>query len=190
LGEDKMEYNAKCGDIFLCDSDRTGAKIVKFFMTAPTVWQYIWRGIKQTQEVVRYYHAGMILSKEQMIEQQSKVQYGETNKILTRRISIYRKKSLTSEQQDLLRERAIAQLGQGYGVEDVIAHTITWLTGIRLFTYIIGAFSRNRNICVNRVARWYNHIDDFGTNKYEITTKIMDEYCQHYTKEWELVYQN
>jgi hypothetical protein len=184
-----MEYKAKVGDIFLCDSDRTGAKIVKFFMTASTAWQYIWRAINHTQEEVRYYHAGMILFDNVMIEQQSKVQYGDTQKILSRRITIYRKKSLTLEQQRLLKERAEAQLGQGYGVEDVIAHTITWLTGIRLFTYVIGALSRNSDICVNRVARWYNHIDDFGTNKYEITTKVMDEYCS-FSPDWQVVYTN
>jgi hypothetical protein len=185
-----MDYNAQCGDIFLCDSDRTGAKIVKFFMTAPTWYIYLYRMIRHTQQPVRYYHAGMVLSNEQMIEQQGKVQYGQTQKILNRRITIYRKKNLTEEQKELLRTRAIAQLGQGYGIEDVIAHTLTWLTGIRLFTYIVGALSRNRDICVNRVARWYNHICNFDLNWYEITTKTMDEYCQNHPEEWESIYVN
>jgi hypothetical protein len=185
-----MNYEAKLGDIFLCSSDRVAAKIVKFFMTAPTWYQYLWRKIRGTQQPVRYYHAGMVLDNEQMIEQQGKVQYGQTQKILSRRITIYRKKNLTEEQKELLRTRAIAQLGQGYGIEDVIAHTLTWLTGIRLFTYIVGALSRNRDICVNRVARWYNHICDFGLNWYEITTKTMDEYCKNHPEEWEIIFYN
>lgn len=189
-----MEYNAQCGDIFLCDSDRTGAKIVKFFMTAPTWYQYLWRAIRGTQEQVRYYHAGMILSDTQMIEQQSKVQYGDTQKILSRKITIYRYKNPHPVDfilfPEIVKERAINQLGQGYGVEDVIAHTIAWLTGLQFIVKIVGGLSRNSDICVNRVARWYNHICDFGTNKYEITTKTMDEYCKNHPEEWEVVYYN
>lgn len=185
-----MEYKAQCGDIFLCDSDRIGAKIVKFFMQAPTWYVWLWRYMMNTQQPIRYYHAGMILDDKIMIEQQSHVQYGETQKILSRRITIYRKKVLPNEQLELIHDRAISQLGQGYGIEDVIAHTLTWLTGIRLFVIIVGALSRNRDICVNRVARWYNHIDNFGSHDwYEVTTKTMDEYCAK-NPDWEAVYTN
>ena len=183
-------YKAQCGDIFLCDSDRTGAKIVKFFMTAPTWYQYLWRMFRGTQEPVRYYHAGMILDENQMIEQQSKVQYGNTKKIFSRRITIYRKRNLTETQRELLRLRAVSQLGQGYGIEDVIAHTIAWLTGLQFIVTIVGALSRNNDICVNRVARWYNHIEYFGTDKYKITTKTMDEYLSYLPNGWEIVYYN
>jgi hypothetical protein len=185
-----MEYKAQCGDIFLCDSDRLGAKIVKFFMQSPTVYQQIWRWMNGKLQPVRYYHTGMILDSQVMIEQQGTVKYGETQKILSRRITIYRMKNLSFDDKELLKNRAIVQLGQGYGVEDVIAHTATWLTGIRQFTRVVGALSRNRDICVNRVARWYNHICNFGTNWYEITTKMMDEYCSNHPEEWEVVYQN
>jgi len=183
-----MDYQAQLGDIFLCDSDRLGARIVKFFMQAPTWYIWIWRYMLNKQQPVRYYHAGMVLSETQMIEQQGKVQYGDTQKILSRRITIYRKKNLSDTQKELLKSRAINQLGQGYGVEDIIAHTLTWLTGIRLFVVVVGAISRNRAICVNRVARWYSHIDQFGSpDWYEVTTKTMDEYCAKMS-DWELAY--
>ena len=185
-----MIYNAKCGDIFLCDSDRIGARIVKFFMTAPTLWQYLWRAVRGTQEKVRYYHAGMVINYTSMIEQQGKVQYGNTQKILSRRITIYRKKNLTTEQATLLLERAQNQIGQGYGIEDILAHTFAWLTGLQFIVILVGALSRNKNICVNRVARWYNHICKFDSNWYQITTKTMDQYCQTHPDEWEIVYTN
>ena len=185
-----MLYEAKCGDIFLCASDRLAARIVMFFMQAPTWYIWIWRYMMNTQQPVRYYHAGMILNDSQMIEQQGKVQYGETQKILSRKISIYRKKSLTEEQKALLKERAIAQLGQGYGIAEVIGHTLSWLTGIRWFTIILGALTRNNDICVNRVCRWYRHIDDFGQNYWYLsTTKTVDEYCQS-NPDWDEVYRN
>ena len=184
-----MEYKAQMGDIFLVDSDKTGAKITKFFMQAPTIYQWLWRKIRGTQEVVNYYHAGMILGNDQLIEQEAKVEYGDLQKRLTQRIVIYRNKNLNLDQMILLRFRAISQLGQGYGIEDIIAHTLTWLTGIRLFVILIGSLTRNTDICVNRVARWYNHIDNFGINWYEVTTKTMDEYCSK-SSDWERVYIN
>ncbi len=190
LEEYMNQYKAQAGDIFLCDSDRTGAKIVKFFMTAPTLWQYIWRAIRGTQEKVRYYHAGMILDDTTMVEQQGKVQFGETQKILSRRITIYRRKNMTQEQMDLVETRARTQIGQGYGVEDVLAHTFAWLTGLQIIVKLIGTISRNNDICVNRVARWYNHICSFGSNWYQVTTKTVDEYCQKHPEEWEVVYTN
>jgi hypothetical protein len=185
-----MEYTAQCGDIFLCSSDRLGAKIVMFFMQSPTCWQQIWRWMLNTLEPVRYYHAGMILNDSQMIEQQSKVQYGNTQKILSRSITIYRKKNLTDEQKALLKERAISQLGEGYGIFEVIGHTLTWLTGIRWFIVILGYLTRNNEICVNRVVRWYSEIDTFGSKTiYEATTKSVDEYCSK-SLDWQIVYFN
>ena len=187
-GVKMIEYKAKLGDVFLCDSDRTAARIVKFFMQSPNIYLQVWRAMTNTLQPVRYYHAGLVISDSQIIEQQSKVQYGDTQKILSRRITIYRKKSLTEDQKALIKERAIAQIGQGYGVEDVIGHTLTWLTGIRWFTVILGALSRDNDICVNRVARFYRKIDDFGSKTwYEITTKTLDEYCAK-SPDWEVVY--
>lgn len=186
-----MEYKAKLGDIFLCDSDRIAAKIVKFFMTAPTIYQYIWRAIRGTQETVRYYHAGLVLSNTQIIEQQSKVQYGDTQKILSRKIIIYRKKDLTEEQQNTIKNRALEDLGRGYGIILVLTKTFAWLTGMYFLVNWIGALFRKQEICINRVCKWYNHICDFGSPKYFMdTTKTVDEYCQNHPEEWKVVYKN
>jgi hypothetical protein len=187
-----MEYNAQCGDIFLCDSDRTGAKIVKFLQQAPTVWQWIWRQIRHTQEPVRYYHAGMILSNEQIIEQQWKVQYGNTQKILSQNIIIYRYKKLSVN--DIiftLIKRTKEDLGKIYDIPQLIGKTLTWLTGIKLFVRLLGGLSKEEEICVTRIGDWYEGICDFGVKtRSEITTKIIDEYCQNHPEEWEIVYQN
>lgn len=200
-----MEYKAQCGDIFLCDSDRTGAKIVKFLMTAPTIWQHLWRKFRGTQETVRYYHAGMILDDNQMVEQQWKVQYGETQKILSRKVIIYRYKisepdrvyyGMTRETRlnlikMSLRNAAVEDIGKTYDIPQLIGKTLTWLTGIKLFVRVLGEWSREEEICVTRVAHWYKGICSFGCKTpSEITTKIIDEYCELWEDEWEVVYSN
>jgi hypothetical protein len=192
-----MEYTAQCGDIFLCDSNKTGAKIVKFLQQAPTIWQWIWRQIRHTQEPVRYYHAGMILSDEQMIEQQWKVQYGDTQKILSRKIIIYRYKNNNPKKfseryfQRVVKSRAEEDLGKIYDIPQLIGKTLTWLTGIKLFVRLLGGLSKEEEICVTRIGDWYEGICNFGVKtRSEITTKIIDEYCQNHPEEWEIVYQN
>jgi hypothetical protein len=187
----KMEYKARCGDIFLCDSDRTGAKIVKFLMTAPTIWQHVWRKIRGTQEIVRFYHAGMIISNEQMVEQQWKVQYANTQKILGRKVIIYRNKNITEDGQWIFKGKAAEDIGKTYDIPQLIGKTLTWLTGIKLFVRFLGSWSNEEEICVTRVGDWYEGICNFGVKtKSEITTKILDEYCQKHTDEWEIAYTN
>ena len=185
------EYIPKCGDIFLCDSDRTAAKMVKFLMQSPTVWQQIWRAMRGTLEPVRYYHAGMVLDIVNMIEQQWKVQLGETNKILSRKIIIYRMKGLSISDVENLRIRAEADYGKIYDIPQLIGKTLTWLTGIKLFVRILSELSKEEEICVTRDADWYWPLCKFGCKtRGEITTKIMDEYCMNHPEEWEVVYQN
>jgi len=184
-------YNAQCGDIFLTDSNKIGPRIVKFLMTAPTVWQYIWRSIRGTQEKVRYYHAGMILSNEQLIEQQWKVQYANTSKILPWTVIIYRMKHLTEDQQRELRDRAVEDIGKLYDIPQLIGKTLTWLTGIKWFVDVLGSLSEDEEICVTRVAEWDLNMCRFGvSNHSQVTTKIIDEYCMNHPEEWEVVYQN
>jgi len=185
-----MEYNAKPGDIFLCDSDRFAAKMVKFLMQSPTVYQQIWRAITHKLEPVRYYHAGMVIDNEKMIEQQGKVQFGETQKILSRRITIYRNKYLTDQQRLDLVDAGITDLGEKYGVMSVFGKLFTWLTGIYWFedTMHIG----DTDICINRVAYWYwkSNGELFGVKTFKrSTTKTMDSYCSNSFK-WEAVYYN
>jgi len=180
----------KAGDIFLCDSDRIGAKIVKFLMTAPTVWHYIWRHFKGTQKHVRYYHAGMMLSATQLIEQQGRVQLDSADKILSRDVVVYRMKNLEDEARLILCVEAMSEIGHGYDIPLIFGKTLTWLTGIRLFTDILGFLSVNEEICVTRVGWWYLGLCQFGVkNHSELTTLIMDEYCMK-SADWEVVYQN
>jgi hypothetical protein len=191
-----MKYKAQCGDIFLCDSDRSGAKVVKFLMTAPTIWHWIYRQIRGTQESVRFYHSGMIISDKQMIEQQWKVQYGETQKILNRKIIIYRNKTVSNISQHpfrqmLLYNRATEDLDKTYDILQLIGKTLTWFTGIKLFVRFLGNLSKEQEICVTRIGDWYDGICNFGIKtKHEMTTKIIDEYCQCHPNEWEIVYYN
>ncbi len=181
-----IEYQA--GDIFLCDSNRIGAKIVKFLMTAPTIWQYMWRAIRGTQQEVFYYHAGMMVNSIQLIEQQGKVQVDAADKISNRDVVVYRMKNILPQTQGLLYARAMEDLGKGYDVPLIFGKTLTWLTGIKFFTDFLGWISHNEEICVTRVAKWYQGIEDFGVKDHsEVTTKIMDEYCKNSPK-WEIVY--
>jgi hypothetical protein len=188
-------YIAKAGDIFLCDSDRFAAKMVKFLMQSPTIYQQIWRWITHKLEPVRYYHAGMIIDSEKMIEQQGKVQFGETNKIMSRRITIYRKKNITDQQRLSLVDAAVTDLNEKYGVLSVFGKLFTWLTGLYWFedTMHIG----DTDICVNRVAYWYwkSKGELFGVKNFRrTTTKTMDEYLSHESAkvggQWEVVYYN
>jgi len=191
MNELNRTYIPRCGDVFLNDSNRVGAKIVKFLQEAPTLWQWLWRQIRGTQDVVRYYHAGMIIDKVDTIEQQWKVQFRETESILSRDIVIYRNNNLTEEDRVKLYARAIADLAKSYDIPQLIGKTLTWLTGIKWFVRFLGALSKEEEICVTRVADWYDGICDFGVQtKHEVTTKVIDEYCFRNPEEWDIVYLN
>ena len=186
-------YVAKPGDVFLCDSDRFAATMVKFLMQSPTIWQQIWRWMTKRLQVVRYYHAGMIISQEQMIEQQGKVQYGETSKILSRRITIYRKVNLTDQDRLDLVDAGVGDLGEGYGVMSIFGKLFTWLTGLKFFVRVMHI--GDTDICVNRIAYWYwkSKGELFGVRNFrETTTKTMDEYLANESAKvggtWEVVY--
>jgi hypothetical protein len=186
-----MNYNAHCGDIFLCDSDRTGAKIVKFLQQSPTIWHQIWRYFNHTLEPVRFYHAGMVLIKNRIMEQQWKVQDGDLDKILSRRIIIYRNTTVDSYLENLLLSRALEDLGKIYDIPQLIGKTFTWLTGLKFFVDILGGMTKEEEICVTRIGDWYQNICNFGVKyRSELTTKIIDEYCASHPYEWEVVYQN
>jgi len=186
-----MNYEPKFGDIFLSDSNRLGAKIIKFLQEAPTLWHWIYRQIRGTQQTCRYYHAGMVFDYEQIIEQQGKVQVVPLKKILSRSIVIYRYKILNDFERRLIRTRATEDIGKGFDIPLIIGKTLTWLTGIRWFATIIGKLSKNEEICISRVAKWYRGICTFGVKDYNlVTTKILDEYCLNNSSKWEVVYQN
>jgi len=189
-----MDYVPQIGDIILEDSNKTAAKIVKFFMTAPTWYQYLWRAIIRKQDIVNYYHVAMIINngfsgftgKTDIIEQQTKVELADWNP-KTHQI-IFRKRNLTSEQLQTLKTIALEDIGRGYDVLNILGKTLTWLTGIQLF----GRYLEwpRAEICINRVAYWYKEVlcVTFGTKTHtELTTHLLYLYLLQ-SSEYMLVY--
>jgi hypothetical protein len=133
----------------------------------------------------------MVLDANQIIEQQWRVQYGETQKILSRRIIIYKYRTSEWETENQIKQRAIEDLGKLYDIPQLIGKTLTWLTGLKIFVRLLGYLSKEEEICVTRIGDWYDDICDFGvpTNS-EMTTKIIDEYCQRHPEEWEIIHKN
>jgi len=169
------------GDIFLTDNERTASKIVKFLMQSPTVYQQVWRWMRGTLEVVRYYHAGIILNNTQVIEQQGVVEINDLNKIFKKKYIIWQNKTLTDEQRQKIITIAKEDLGEGYGILECFGKLITWITGIKWFSKWFDM--KNNAICVVRVAEWYKKAvnQSFGvSNVNYVTTKIMDEFCQRH----------
>ena len=187
-----INVEIKPGDIFLIDSDKTGPKIVKFFMTAPTMWHHLWRKMRGTQEEVLYYHVGMFSTQAQIIEQQSKVIQRTSNKVLSskNRVCIIRKKNLGNLQQVRLLEEAFDDLGKGYDVVNCIGKFLTWLTGIKFFARYME--TADDEICINRVAQWYKTACDErfgGKTHHELTTHRMYKYVKHHTAKFKIVYE-
>lgn len=189
-------YNPQTGDIILEDSNKTGAKIVKFFMTAPTIWQHIWRALWNTQTKVPYYHVAMILNDgfngftglADIIEQQYKVQLDDWNPNTVQ--IIFRRRNLSSEQKSKLKVVALVDQGEKWDVLNAFGKFLTWLTGIPLF----GMFIQwpTQEICVCRVASWYEEVlkEKFGCLTHsEITTQKMYEYLLRSNK-YDIVYLN
>lgn len=200
-----MNYIPQSGDIFLTDSMKLGARIVKFLQQSPTIYHQIWRWRKGTLEPVYYYHAGMVLDENTIIEQQWKVQKADIKKIFLKDIVIYRFKKIEPNfftikntygrlikihtNKAELYFRAINDLGEAYDIWQIIGKTLQWLTGIP-FARWLGEMNKDTDICVSRVARWYSGICDFGVKSpSEVTTKILDVYCSN-SDDWEVVYIN
>lgn len=180
------------GDLFLVDSDKTGAKIVKFFMTAPTWYQHLWRKIRGTQEEVKFYHVGMFIDRNTIIEQQSKVIEKSSSKILSTgdRVCIIRKVGITAEEKDELIRIAREDLGEGYDVVNCIGKFLTWLTGITLFARYVEI--PNQEICVCRGAYWYRRALEilFGAKRHsELTTHKVYKYTDANPDELKIVYE-
>ena len=178
-----MSYIPQIGDIILEDSDNTGAKIVKFFMTAPTVWHHLWRKIRSNQEKVKYYHVAMIINNGfngftglgDEIEQQSKVQLADWNP--NHKQIIFRKIELIKEDMEDLKQEALSDLGQGYDILNCFGKFLTWLTGIKFFARYMEY--PKAEICINRVAHWYKQVlnERFGVVTHsELTTHMIYKY--------------
>ncbi len=179
------------GDVFLVDSHRTGAKIVKFFQTAPTWVQHIWRKIRGTQEKVLFYHVGMMYDKFNIIEQQSKVIKRDNTKLLNtnNELLVIRKIGITKQEQERLIEVAEKDLGERYDVLNIFGKLFTWLTGIPLFAMFMQF--PNQDICINRVAYWHKEAlgDKFGGSTHSIlTTHMLYKYILSRPDVYKIVY--
>lgn len=185
-----MDYSPIIGDIFLCASSRLSAKIVMFLQQESTIWTWLYKKIfKKELNQVNYYHAGMVISNTQIIEQQWKVQEDELDKILTRDVIIFRKNNLTEEQRQTLFFSATMDLNKTYDILLMLGKTFTFLTGIKWFAKNIQ--SKDKEFCISAVADWFWQINErFGLEAKElITTDIMEEYCLK-SEDWKTVYLN
>jgi len=186
-----INVNIQPGDFFLVDSNKTAPKIIKFLMTAPTCWHHLWRKIIGTQEFVRFYHAGLFLDKDTIIEQQSKVQIKSSEKLLNTANSllIFRKKYLTESDRVRLCTIAKESLGQWYGVMSCIGKTLTWITGIKFFCRYVRI--PTTEICINRVCDWYKRgiWEEFDSKTHtELTTHSVYKYIMRNPELFEIVY--
>lgn len=182
----------KSCDLFLIDSNKGGPKFVKFLMTAPTVWQHLWRKIRGTQEYVPYYHVGMFLNKDLVIEQQWKVQLKDAERILNTKnnLIIIRYKDASPEQ--ILNGCFIARndMGKTWDVLNAFGKFLTWLTGIPHFARYI-EFPK-QEICVCRGAIWWRKAfgETFGAKRHsELTTQRMYNYIKAHPEKFEIVYE-
>lgn len=185
-----MNYTPQVGDIFLCNSTRFAAKIIKFLQQEPTLWIWLYKKIfKKTMNTVEYYHAGMVYDKKYIIEQQWRVKVDELDKILTRDVVIFRNNTLTQEQKEIIKNRAVEDIEKTYDVLLMIGKTLTWLTGIKWFVRHIQ--QPDKEFCISAVADWFWYIGEhFGLQtKEEITTDIMYEYCLK-SDDYDVVYLN
>lgn len=179
------------GDIFLNDRpEKTGVKIVKFFMTAPTWFHHLWRKIRGTQEIVRFYHPGIVSEDiTKVFEQQKYVQLSNVKKVIfDRKHIVYRRKNEHEFGIDYLLGIAENDIGQGWGVVHALGRFATWLTGIKLFARFISM--PTREVSAGRVARWYYEAfgETFGEKHYRyVTTHTIDKWCSQHPNEWEVI---
>lgn len=179
------------GDFFLVDSKKTGAKWVKFFQTAPTWLQHLWRKLRETQEKVLFYHVGMFWDKSNLIEQQGKVIKRSANKLLDtdNEVLIVRLRNITQLGREKLIKVAEEDLGEGYDIVNIFGKFFSWLTGILLFARYLQL--PNQDICVNRVGYWYKKAlgVKFGAKTHsELTTHTLYKYVISHPNQFEIVY--
>lgn len=177
------------GDIFVSDSDKIGAKIVKFLMISPTIWHWLF-GIR---DEVRFFHPGIVIDQYRVIEQQSKVLIRSTERcIFSKSHIVLRNKSLTDKQRNFIVTLAKQDLGEGYDILLIFGKLFTWLTGIKVFTRWIQ--QKEKEICVTRVAKWYYRATGITFGKktwHEVTTDDIDDYCTIYDiGNWEIISTN
>ena len=174
------------GDIFMSDSEKIGAKIVKFLMVSPTIWHWLF-GFR---DEVRFYHPGLVIDQNKVIEQQSKVIIRSTERcIFSKPHIVFRHKHLTDKQRNFIVTMAKQDLGKGYDILLIFGKLFTWLTGIKVFTRWIQ--QREKEICVTRLAKWYFQATGITFGKktwHEVTTDDIDDYSSiDDVENWEIV---
>lgn len=184
-----MEYISQVGDIIFKDSDQPGAKVAKYFMTAPTVWHHIYRAITRKQQKCEYYHPLLVISNA-AIEQQWKVQYKDlVDAVNGNRVIIFRNKHIAEFQKNSLVIHSVSDIGQKWGVVHVWGRFFTWLTGIPYFARYLKL--PNEEVSAGRVARWYSESvgETFGHKTYqEATSNTMVRYMLAHPEQYEVVY--
>ena len=180
----------KAGDIFLVDSDRFAAKMVKFLMTAPTVWHHVYRAIRGTQQEVRFYHAGMCIGPLLVIEQQSEVEVETVPAAIYNKSSyvVWRRKGLTPKEELVLMKTAQADMGDKYDWLLIIGSFLTWFTGIKWFRSVVQL--KKKEFCITIVGKWYFKAlsETFGApDWHNLTTDLVDDWCRAHPEEWEVV---
>jgi len=185
-----MNVNLKPGDIVFLDSDKTGAKIIKYLMRSPTFWVDLYRIVTKTVQPSNYYHPFLVVSPNLAIEQQFKVQYKNLDNPYHNDVKylVARKINLTSEQIQNLINIAEGEKGQLWGIINVWGKFLTWLTGIKLFGRIVRW--PTQEVSALRIARWIylSFGETFGQVHYEDnTTKTMYEYVLAHPEEWAII---
>lgn len=177
------------GDIVFEDSDRKGARIAKFFMTAPNMFLHVYRAITKTQEKVEYYHPFIIYSPEKLIEQQWKVVFDNKDNFNQNKYIVFRRVNATPEDITNLLTNARLDLGQKWGVfHTIFGRFPTWLTGISFFARHIKL--PNEEVSAGRVARWLceTYGETFGKKTYqECTTHDMVKYMKK-NRNYKIIY--
>lgn len=183
----------KTGDILMFDSNKTGPRIVKFFMTAPTFWHYLWRAIRGTQEKVKYYHVAMVYDSgigETGLkgEQQWKVKFSDLYPIPESGVFIARYRRMTEDAKTQIMAEIRKDLGKNWDLLNVLGKTMTYFTGIRFFAQYVQW--PGQEICVDRVAEWIWRVFRylFGTHNFEeTTTHVMYKWIKSHPQDWEII---
>lgn len=186
----KNNLQLQTGDIFLTNDYSTASKVVRFLMTAPTIYHHIlWKITGRIErERPNFYHAGMVLNEKEIIEQGRVVQIKPIDRIFRKDYVIWRKRKLSNDDKNALIFFATGDLGEGYGVLECFGKFLTWITGIKWFCKWFNA--KNRAICVVKVCEWFWHsfITDFGVdNANYMTSKIIYDYWKAHPEEGTII---
>ena len=178
------------GDIFLNDYDILAARIVKFLMKYPTLWHFLFGRLWGWKpDEVRYYHAGIVLDRDTVVEQQWKVRLATTrNQIFRKPSVVWRCPFLTENARKRIVEEAVRMVGRSYDWLQIVGKLLTWLTGLKWFERKVQF--PTKEMCCTLVARCYFKagVTTFGKSTWmEVTTDDIDDYCQR--EGWIKVYE-